>query len=137
VEGDSSELHDSVTRSEETGTRESSEVQSSSSLSKTRRTRRRKDVSGGDVTPGNEDMAMVKSEPLVGVLEMIKRHEKFSLFERRLEKNQVLQFSFHSFSRGQNRYFVFFQKFERKNNLVFSSKCFFIIELIFSKIIVK
>ncbi|WJX72200.1 hypothetical protein P8452_56102 [Trifolium repens] len=90
VEGDSSELHDSVTRSEETGTRESSEVQSSSSLSKTRRTRRRKDVSGGDVTPGNEDMAMVKSEPLVGVLEMIKRHEKFSLFERRLEKSQDL-----------------------------------------------
>jgi hypothetical protein len=94
VEGDSSELHDSVTRSEETGTRESSEVQSSSSLSKMRRTRRRKDVSGGDgdVTPGNEDMAMVKSEPLVGVLEMIKRHEKFPLFERRLEKNQVLHF---------------------------------------------
>jgi hypothetical protein len=59
-----------------------------------RRTRRRKDVSGGDgdVTPGNEDMAMVKSEPLVGVLEMIKRHEKFPLFERRLEKNQVLHF---------------------------------------------
>ncbi|CAJ2648596.1 unnamed protein product [Trifolium pratense] len=90
VEGDSSELHDSVTRSVETGTRESSEVQSSSSLSKTRKIRRRKDVSGGDVVPENEDVAMVKSEPLVGVLEMIKRHEKFSMFERRLEKNQDL-----------------------------------------------
>ncbi|GAU47266.1 hypothetical protein TSUD_280880 [Trifolium subterraneum] len=90
VEGESSELHDSVTRSEETGTRESSEVQSSSSLSKTRKTRRRRDVTGGDVVPGNEDVAMVKSEPLVGVLEMIKRHEKFPLFERRLEKNQAI-----------------------------------------------
>jgi len=79
---------ESVTRSEEGGTRESSEVQSSSSLSKTRRTqRRRKEVSGEDVKTENE---VVKSEPLFGVLEMIKRHEKFSLFERRLEKNQVL-----------------------------------------------
>lgn len=93
VEGDSSELHDSVTHSEEGGTRESSEVQSSSSLAKSRKSRRKKEVSGGEVLPENEDVvAMVKSEPLVDVLEMIKRHEKFSLFERRLEKNQVLQF---------------------------------------------
>lgn len=82
---------DSVTRSEGGGTRESSEVQSSSSLSKTRRTqRRRKEVSGEDAKMENEDVAVVKSEPLFGVLEMIKRHEKFSLFERRLEKNQDL-----------------------------------------------
>ncbi|KAI5445363.1 hypothetical protein KIW84_013554 [Lathyrus oleraceus] len=93
VEGDSSELHDSVTHSEEGGTRESSEVQSSSSLAKSRKSRRKKEVSGGEVLPENEDVvAMVKSEPLVDVLEMIKRHENFSLFERRLEKNQVLQF---------------------------------------------
>ncbi|CAL5184809.1 unnamed protein product [Lathyrus oleraceus] len=91
VEGDSSELHDSVTHSEEGGTRESSEVQSSSSLAKSRKSRRKKEVSGGEVLPENEDVvAMVKSEPLVDVLEMIKRHENFSLFERRLEKNQDL-----------------------------------------------
>nr|QSD99609.1 MYB family transcription factor [Melilotus albus] len=81
---------DSVTLSEEGGTRESSEVQSSSSLSKTRRTRRRKEVSGEEVKTENEDVTVVKSEPLVSVLEMIKRHEKISLFERRLEKNQDL-----------------------------------------------
>ncbi|XP_058723112.1 uncharacterized protein LOC131594933 [Vicia villosa] len=89
VEGNSSELHDSVTHSEEAGTRESSEVQSSSSLTKTRKSRRKKEVSGGEVLPENENVvATVKSEPLVEVLEMIKRHENFSLFERRLEKNQ-------------------------------------------------
>lgn len=98
VEGDSSELHDSVTHSEEGGTRESSEVQSSSSLTKTRKSRRKKDVSGGGVLPENEDVVTtVKSEPLVGVLEMIKRHENFSLFERRLEKNQVFQVLFYIF----------------------------------------
>ncbi|KAL5098490.1 hypothetical protein RYX36_002817 [Vicia faba] len=91
VEGDSSELHDSVTHSEEGGTRESSEVQSSSSLTKTRKLRRKREASGREVLPENEDVvATVKSEPLIHVLEMIKIHENFSLFERRLEKNQDL-----------------------------------------------
>jgi len=92
---DSSELHDSVAHSGEGGTRESSEVQSSASLTRRRKTRRRKDVSGSDgrgggtsTPPENDEVAMVKSEPLVGVLELIKAHEHSSLFERRLE-NQV------------------------------------------------
>ena len=95
-EGDSSELRgDSVGHSGEGGgTRESSEVQSSASLTRTRKTRRRKEVSGGgdggrgsgggEVAPEN-DGVMVKSEPLISVLEMIKGHEHSSLFERRLE----------------------------------------------------
>jgi hypothetical protein len=89
VDEDSSELHDSVAHSGEGATRESSEVQSSASLTKKRKTRRRKDVSGGDgrgeVALENHEVAMVKSEPLVGVFEMIKGHEHSSLFERRLE----------------------------------------------------
>lgn len=86
VEGDdSSELQDSVTHSGEGRTRESSEVQSSASLTRKRKVRRRKEVSGGEVAPENDDAAVMKSEPLVGVLEMIKGHENFSFFERRLE----------------------------------------------------
>ncbi|BAT93044.1 hypothetical protein LR48_Vigan05g045300 [Vigna angularis] len=88
---DSSELHDSVAHSGEGGTRESSEVQSSASLTRKRKTRRRKDVSGGDgrgggasTLPENEEVA-VKSEPLVGILELIKGHEHCSLIESRLE----------------------------------------------------
>lgn len=88
-DGDSSELHDSVAHSGEGGTRESSEVQSSASLTRRRQARRRKEVSGGDggraLPPENDEVAMVKSEPFVGVLEMIKGQEHSSLFERRLE----------------------------------------------------
>ncbi|XP_061359826.1 uncharacterized protein LOC133303872 [Gastrolobium bilobum] len=90
VEEDSS-LHDSVTHSGEGGTRESSEVQSSASLTRKRKARRRKEVSGGDgggeVAPESDEMAM-KSEPLVSVLELIVRHEHGSLFERRLESQE-------------------------------------------------
>ncbi|WVY99686.1 hypothetical protein V8G54_025756 [Vigna mungo] len=89
---DSSELHDSVAHSGEGGTRESSEVQSSASLTRKRKTRRRKDVSGSDgrgggtsTLPENEEVTMVKSEPLVGILELIKGHEHCSLIESRLE----------------------------------------------------
>ncbi|XP_027341321.1 bromodomain adjacent to zinc finger domain protein 1A isoform X2 [Abrus precatorius] len=92
-EDGSSELHDSVAHSGEGGTRESSEVQSSASLTRKRKTRRRKEVSGGDpqggeVAPENDEVAMAKSEPLVGVLELIKGHEQSSLFERRLESQE-------------------------------------------------
>lgn len=106
VEEDSSELRDSVAHSGEGegGTRESSEVQSSASLTKRRKTRRRKEVSGGGAeAPENDEVAMMKSEPLVGVLELIKGHEHSSLFERRLE-SQV--FSIELFLGGQNRYFT-------------------------------
>ncbi|KAK7401545.1 hypothetical protein VNO78_13107 [Psophocarpus tetragonolobus] len=92
---DSSELHDSVAHSGEGATRESSEVQSSASLTRKRKSRRRKDLSGGDGRGGgtsspqeNEEVAMVKSEPLAVVLELIKGHEHSSLFERRLESQQ-------------------------------------------------
>ncbi|MED6173714.1 hypothetical protein PIB30_062244 [Stylosanthes scabra] len=91
---DSSELRgDSVGHSGEggRGTRESSEVQSSASLTRKRKTRRRKEASGGsgggEVAP-ESDEAMVKSEPLISVLEMIKGHEHSSLFERRLESQE-------------------------------------------------
>lgn len=107
AEEGSSELNDSVAAhsGDGGGTRESSDVQSSASLTRRRKTQRRKEVSGGG------EVAMVKSEPLVGVWELIKGHENISLFERRLE-NQV----FHpiSFLRGQNRYFTLFQKFKQK-----------------------
>ncbi|CAJ1958375.1 unnamed protein product [Sphenostylis stenocarpa] len=92
---DSSELHDSVAHSGEGGTRESSDVQSSASLTRKRKTRRRKEVSGGDgrgggtsTPPENDDVAMVESEPLAGILELIKGHEHSSLFERRLESQE-------------------------------------------------
>ncbi|XP_028203900.1 lateral signaling target protein 2 homolog isoform X2 [Glycine soja] len=88
----SSELHDSVAHSGEGGTRESSEVQSSASLTRKRKTRRRKEVSGGGGASSpaeNDELATVKSEPLVGVLELIKGHEHSSLFERRLESQDT------------------------------------------------
>lgn len=81
----SSELRDSVTHSRdgggEGGTRESSEVQSSASLTRKRKTRRRNEE---EEPPENDEMA-VKSQPLMGVFELIKGHERGSLFERRLE----------------------------------------------------
>ncbi|KAK7271612.1 hypothetical protein RJT34_27656 [Clitoria ternatea] len=90
---DSSELHDSVAHSGEGATRESSEVQSSASLTRKRKRRLRKEVSGedglrGEVAPENDELAMMKSEPLIGVIEMIKGHEHSSMFERRLESQQ-------------------------------------------------
>ncbi|TKY49524.1 Bromodomain-containing protein 8 [Spatholobus suberectus] len=87
---ESSELHDSVAHSGEGGTRESSEVQSSASLTRKRKTRPRKEVSGGDgrAPAENDEVAMVKSEPLLGVLELIKGHEHNSLFDRRLESQE-------------------------------------------------
>ncbi|KAJ1434414.1 SANT/Myb domain [Sesbania bispinosa] len=89
VDEDSSELHDSVAHSGEGGTRESSEVQSSASLTRKRQTRRRKEVSsadgGGELAPENDDV--MKSEPLAGILDMIKGHENISLL-RHLEIQQ-------------------------------------------------
>ncbi|KAI4333187.1 hypothetical protein L6164_018025 [Bauhinia variegata] len=89
---DLSELSDSMAHSRdgERGTRESSEVQSSASLTRKRKTRRRKEVSGGTICEElteNEEVS-VKSQPLVGVLELIKGHEHISLLERRLESQE-------------------------------------------------
>ncbi|KAE9584918.1 hypothetical protein Lal_00024351 [Lupinus albus] len=81
---DSSELRDSVAHSG--GTRESSEVQSSASLTRKRNMRRRKEVYGGDGS--GEVTAVVRSESLVGLLELIRRHEHSSLFERRLDSQE-------------------------------------------------
>ncbi|CAL0326290.1 unnamed protein product [Lupinus luteus] len=80
----SSELRDSVAHSG--GTRESSEVQSSASLTRKRNMRRRKEVYGGDGS--GEVTAVVRSESLVGLLELIRRHEHSSLFERRLDSQE-------------------------------------------------
>lgn len=110
---DSSELRDSVAHSEGE-TRESSEVQSSTSLTRKRKTRQRKKVSvgrsGGQGAPENDEVD-VKSQLLVGVLELIKRHENSPVFERRLE-SQVLHpnslFTFCVWTK--NRYFTFFLK---------------------------
>lgn len=87
--GDSSDLHDSVTHSGERGTRDSGEVESSASLTKKRKTRRKKEVSGGEMATENEEGAVMKSEPLVNVLEMIKGHENISFFERRLQNEEL------------------------------------------------
>ncbi|KAK7243515.1 hypothetical protein RIF29_38314 [Crotalaria pallida] len=85
-DGDSSELRDSVAHSRGT-TRESSEVQSSASLTRKRNKRaRRKEVSGGEGS--GEGRAVARSEQLVGVLEMIRKHEHSSLFERRLDSQE-------------------------------------------------
>lgn len=97
AEENSSELRDSVAHSREdggeVGTKESSEVQSSASLTRKRNTRRRKEVAsenGGEDLPENDE----KSQPLVGVLELIKGHDHSSLFQRRLESQVFDRVSF-------------------------------------------
>lgn len=84
---ESSELRDSVTHSRDGGgdggTRESSEVQSSASLTRKRKSRRRK---AEEDMPENDEAA-VKSQPLIGVVELIKGHDCWSLFDRCLDSH--------------------------------------------------
>ncbi|XP_054816587.1 uncharacterized protein LOC129316279 [Prosopis cineraria] len=86
---DSSELRDSVTHSRDGGgdggTRESSEVQSSASLTRKRKPRRRKEE---EEPPANDEVS-AKVQPLIGVLDLIKGHDHSSLFERRLESQEL------------------------------------------------
>lgn len=81
---ESHELGDSVTQL-------SSEVQSSASLGRKRKRKERKrgEEIGGDGIKGTTE----KSEPLVGLIQMIRAHRHGSLFESRLEI-QVVFFSF-------------------------------------------
>ncbi|GAV78252.1 Myb_DNA-binding domain-containing protein/Bromodomain domain-containing protein [Cephalotus follicularis] len=68
------------------------DVQSSASLGgkRKRKGRRRKEVSGGhDDGDDDDDDDDVKSEPLVGFLEMIRAHQHGSLFERRLQAQET------------------------------------------------
>lgn len=100
-ERDSSELRDSVSGSkrlvEEEGTKESSDVQSSASL--TRRGRRKCGGGAGEEPEAETASAAAKkqisekSQPLVGVMELIRSHVRGSLFERRLESQVNLNFS--------------------------------------------
>ncbi|KAJ7949098.1 Bromodomain-containing protein [Quillaja saponaria] len=93
---ESYELRDSVAHSRdgEGGTRESSEVQNSGSLTRKRNRRRRKEISGGSSgeEPPDNDEVSVKSQPLVGILELIRGHEHSSLFERRLETQESAKY---------------------------------------------
>ncbi|KAJ9158693.1 hypothetical protein P3X46_024254 [Hevea brasiliensis] len=77
---ESHELGDSVTQL-------SSEVQSSASLGRKRKRKERKrgEEIGGDGIKG----ATVKSEPLIGLIEMIRAHRHGSLFEGRLETQET------------------------------------------------
>ena len=89
---DSSELRESAAHSKD-GTKESSDVQSSASLTRKRKRRRKKEISGsssGDepeteaVSPATKRIC-VKSQPLVSFLAIIRSHKHSSFFERRLE----------------------------------------------------
>ncbi|KAG9456688.1 hypothetical protein H6P81_001196 [Aristolochia fimbriata] len=91
--GESAEFRESV--AESNGAKESSDVQSSASLSKKTRRKRKQtgDVSGeepeaDEVSPVSKRIR-VKSEPLVGFLEIIRSLKHGSLFERRLESQET------------------------------------------------
>lgn len=93
---DSSELADSEAESNggETATRESSEVQSSASLTGRMKRRRflRKEISGG--SSGNEPRrtVAVKSRRFDEVLQMIRSHKHGSLFESRLQSQETEEY---------------------------------------------
>ncbi|KAF8398495.1 hypothetical protein HHK36_017424 [Tetracentron sinense] len=99
--GESPELWESVAESKgggDEGTKESSDVQSSASLSKKRR--RSKIVSGSssgeehetdEVSPAIKRIS-VKSQPLISFLEIIRSHKYGSLFERRLESQETVKY---------------------------------------------
>nr|GMC79860.1 ankyrin repeat, bromo and BTB domain-containing protein DDB_G0293800 [Ipomoea batatas] len=86
------ELRDSVSESKE-GTKESSDVQSSASL--TERRRKRADAGGGRVTTAAASPSppavstkrggAVKPEALVGLLDIIRSHKHGQVFQRRLD----------------------------------------------------
>lgn len=90
--GELAGLRDSMEGSKD-GVKESSDVQSSASL--TRKRRREKEVSGGGkpvVSPATIKREGVKSEPLVGLLDIIRSHKHGSMFERRLEYEVNIQY---------------------------------------------
>lgn len=90
--GELAGLRDSTEGSKD-GVKESSDVQSSASL--TRKRRREKEVSGGGkpvVSPATIKREGVKSEPLVGLLDIIRSHKHGSMFERRLEYQVNIQY---------------------------------------------
>ncbi|KAG1326792.1 serine/arginine repetitive matrix protein 1 [Cocos nucifera] len=90
---------------EREGTKETSDVQSSASLSRRRRRRRRGGrrkvfsgcSSGGDepeadaVSPGGERVA-AESQPLITFVELIRAHKFGSVFERRLESQDSVRY---------------------------------------------
>lgn len=93
---DSSELRESAAHSKD-GTKESSDVQSSASLTRKRKRRRKKENSGsssGDepeteaVSPATKRIC-VKSQPLVSFMAIIRSHKHSSLLERRLESQVI------------------------------------------------
>ncbi|XP_057495771.1 uncharacterized protein LOC130780782 [Actinidia eriantha] len=91
--GDSAELRNAAGESKE-GVKESSDVQSTASL--TRRRRREKEVSGsgggGDepvLSPATIKREVVKSEPFVTILDVIRSHKHGSMFERRFKSQKT------------------------------------------------
>ncbi|XP_068653283.1 uncharacterized protein [Aristolochia californica] len=91
--GESTEFRESV--AESNAAKESSDVQSSASLSKKIRGKRKQtgDISGEE--PEADELSpvskrtCVKLEPFVGLLEIIRSHKHGSLFERRLESQET------------------------------------------------
>ncbi|KAA8515723.1 hypothetical protein F0562_018666 [Nyssa sinensis] len=90
--GDSAELRDSAAESKE-GTKESSDVQSSASLTRTKHQNR--EASGGSsgsdepvVSPATTKRDSIQSEPLAGLLDIIGSHKHGSMFVRRLESQK-------------------------------------------------
>ncbi|KAK9273242.1 hypothetical protein L1049_018049 [Liquidambar formosana] len=104
--GESNELGESGAESKregKEGTKQSSDVQSSASLSKGKRRRRRRgggggfgigscssgeDPEGDEVSPATKRIA-VKSQPLVRFLGIIRSHKLGSMFERRLRSQET------------------------------------------------
>ncbi|GFZ00648.1 DNA-binding bromodomain-containing protein [Actinidia rufa] len=94
--GDSAELRNTAGESKE-GLKESSDVQSTANL--TRRRRREKEVSGCGggsdvpvVSPATIKREVVKSEPLVAILDIIRSHKHGSMFERRLKSQKTEEY---------------------------------------------
>ncbi|PSS11975.1 Bromodomain-containing protein [Actinidia chinensis var. chinensis] len=94
--GDSAELRNTEGESKE-GLKESSDVQSTANL--TRRRRREKEVSGCGggsdvpvVSPATIKREVVKSEPLVAILDIIRSHKHGSMFERRLKSQKTEEY---------------------------------------------
>lgn len=117
---ESSELRDSAAHSKGE-TRESGEVQSSTSLTRKRngKRRRRNAISEDSISACEEPMIKVKeddkvrSQPFVEFLKTIRAHQHSSLFERRLQ-SQVFFFSF-----SKINYFSFLLKTSREWIIIF------------------
>lgn len=85
-------------REKETASKQSSDVQSSASLSRKKRRRKGSSSGGGsssgeepevdEVSPATKRVSAVKSEPLIKLLGIIRSHRLSSVFERRL-RSQV------------------------------------------------